>query len=583
MEDSSGHFINVASNVDLGNVSIPKTYEEATASRFVAKWREAMTKEIKALILNKTWKEVDRCDVPHGKSITKSRWVFDLKFLRDGTIERFKARFVACGYSQIFGQDFYHTFAATMRATSLRLFFAIAAGRKMRVHQFDVSNAFTQADIDAEIYVEAPKGYESKGRDGKNRVLKLQKALYGTKQAARLWQETLVAKLKAMGFTQSPNDPCLFRYVGPHGECLIAAYVDDLLCAVSSKKTLEWFQSQFIKTDENPGGFYAKYLGPLHFFLGMAVDQHADYSISVNQTKYIEKMLNKFVPSHDMNAIKHSKPCVVEKFKELSTATSDLEREEMKNLPYLQVIGSLLYVMCMTRPDVAFHVTTLCKFMHDPSRDCYDAAIALLLYLGHTKDMVGLHYDGNSAAPPGLGDSSHAESLTSGKAARTMVENNHGLIAYSDASWRSKAGSYSSYGYVIYLFGGVVSFASKYLKVVALSSAEAEYAAASQTCRELTFVRKVCTDLGLEIQGRVCVAVDNTAAISIIHNPGVTARNKHFDDATHYIRDEYAHNRIGPIHVTTDAQKADGFTKPLDAATWTWWRGAVIPTTHPKM
>ena len=89
--------------------------------------------------------------------------------------------------------------------------------------------------------------------------------------------------------------------------------MDDLLCAVSSKKTLEWFQSQFIKTDENPGGFYAKYLGPLHFFLGMAVDQHADYSISVNQTKYIEKMLNKFVPSHDMNAIKHSKPCVVEK------------------------------------------------------------------------------------------------------------------------------------------------------------------------------------------------------------------------------------------------------------------------------
>ena len=83
----------------------------------------------------------------------------------------------------------------------------------MRVHQFDVSNAFTQADIDAEIYVESPKGYESKGRDGKYRVLKLQKALYGTKQAARLWQETLVAKLKAMGFTQSPNDPCLSMHV----------------------------------------------------------------------------------------------------------------------------------------------------------------------------------------------------------------------------------------------------------------------------------------------------------------------------------------------------------------------------------
>ena len=103
-----------------------------------------------------------------------------MKFLRDGTIDRFKARFVACGYSQVFGKDYVHTFSATLRATSFRLLLAIAAGRKLRVDQFDVTSAFTQADIDAEIYIEPPKGFGSKGRDGQTQVLKLKKALYGT-------------------------------------------------------------------------------------------------------------------------------------------------------------------------------------------------------------------------------------------------------------------------------------------------------------------------------------------------------------------------------------------------------------------
>ena len=151
----------------------------------------------------------------------------------------------------------------------------------------------------------------------------------------------------------------------------------------------------------------------------------------------------------------------------------------MAALPYLELVGSLLYVAGMTRPDVAYYVTTLCKFMHDPSPECYDAAISLLLYLGHTKDFVGLHYDGCTKAP---GDFGRLE--PDSDAVREYIESNYGFVAYSDASWRSAANKYSSYGYIVYLFGGVVSFASKYLKIVAMSSAEAEYAAASSpsTC-----------------------------------------------------------------------------------------------------
>ena len=578
MEDSTGHFFEMAANVNLGDIQIPKNYNEAIESRFEERWRAAMLKEITDLLRNETWDLVDRDQVPAGKRITKSRWVYDLKYLRDGTIERFKARFVACGYSQVYGKDFTHTFSATLRATSFRLFLAIAAGRKLQVHQFDVTSAFTQADMDAEIYVDPPKGFESKGKDGQPRVLRLKKALYGTKQAARLWQQALIKRLIAMGFKQSPHDPCIFRYVGKHGECLIGAYVDDLLCACSSPDTFAWFSSLFLHSDTNPDGFYGKHLGKVNYFLGMAIDQYDDYSISVHQMKFITKMLDKFIPSHQTNSIKHHKPCSPESFSKLSTAKDDLERERMAALPYLELVGSLLYVAGMTRPDVAYYVTTLCKFMHDPSPECYDAAISLLLYLGHTKDFVGLHYDGCTKAPSDFGRLEPDSDTV-----REYIESNYGFVAYSDASWRSAANKYSSYGYVVYLFGGVVSFASKYLKIVAMSSAEAEYAAASQACREMAYIRNVCADLGLTLKGRLCLGVDNSAAIAICENPGITARNKHFDDQIHYVRHDYEHQRVRVVYVPTDRQRADGFTKPLDPTTFFRWRENVVPANHPPV
>ena len=577
MEDSTGHMFEIASNVNLDSIDIPKTFEDAENSRFSERWRGAMLKEITELLRNKTWEPVDRSDVPPGRKIIKSRWVFDLKFLRDGTIERFKARFVACGYSQVYGKDYTHTFSATLRATSFRLFLAIAAGRKLQVDQFDVTNAFVQSELDTELYVEPPKGFITKGKDGKPQVLKLFKALYGTKQAARLWQQALIKRLTSMGFKQSPHDPCIFRYVGKHGECLVGAYVDDILCASSSPGALAWFSSNFLFSEQNQDGFYGKHLGKVNYFLGMAIDQFDDYSISVNQTKYISKMLDKFTAGHRSNSIKHHKPCSPESFAKLATAKDDMERERVSVLPYLEIIGSLLYVTTMTRPDVAYYVTTLCKFMHDPSLECYEAAISLLLYLGHTKEHVGLHYDGSTTAPPGFGRLEPDAFQVQG-----YIESNYGFVAYSDASWRSTANKYSSYGYVVYLFGGVISYASKYLKIVAISSAEAEYAAASQTCREVTYIRNVCADLGLILQGPLALGVDNTAAIAICENPGITARNKHFDDQVHYVRHEYDHNRVRLVYVPTDQQRADGFTKPLDPTTYLKWRENII-SAHPPV
>ena len=135
-----------------------------------------------------------------------------------------------------------------------------------------------------------------------------------------------------------------------------------------------------------------------------------------------------------------------------------------------------------------------------------------------------------------------------------------GFHAFSDASWNVPR---PSYGFCVFLANGPISFASKRLKS-ADSSCEAEYSAASKAARDIAFIRSVCADLGFTLSGRLVVGVDNTAAIDVARNLGVTARNKHFDREIHYIREQCELQRIVMEYVNTNVQTADIFTKCLD-------------------
>ena len=541
---------------ELADIPIPKSYDEANASKIRLRWIAAMEKEISDLIKHDTWELVSIDDVPKDRKVVKSRFVYTIKYNRDGTVERFKARFVACGYSQIKNFDYTDTFSATLRSTSFRLLMAIAAGKKLAIDHFDVTSAFTQSEIDAEIYVEAPPGnFTPKDGKGRPKVLKLKKALYGTKQASKLWQDTLVRHLtNNMGFKRLTYDPCLFmKHVDGH-VMIVGVYVDDVVLCHDKPELLSWFTREF--TGRN--GFNAKHLGKLKWFLGMAVDSHADGSITLNQTQYIDKLLNKFVPSHASSSKAHTMPCDPESFQRLTTSRSPLESEKASKLPYLEIVGSLLYLSTMTRPDIAYHMSVLCSFMHDPSRECYQAAINLLLYVGHTRH-YHLRYSGSTSAPDGLG---HVPEIGS----------NLGFVAYSDASWHKPDDlGFNMFGYVVCLYGGCVAFAAKRMKVIAHSSAEAEYAASSYTSKEVAFVRNVCSELELGLRGPVCLAVDNEAAIKIAENRGVTGRTKHFSDAIHYVRHMVDHLIIKIHYVSTHKQLADGFTKPLPKGKFREW------------
>ena len=558
LDDVSEQLLTISSDALICDVTTPKTFEEATKSRFADRWWEAMKTEITSLLEHKTWTLVDSSQVPNHRKVTKSRWCYTIKLNRDGSIERFKARFVVCGYSQVKGEDYTHAFSATLRATSFRLLMAIAAGEKLKLEHFDVKNAFTQSEIDSEIYTLPPKGFETKGKDGLPQVLKLVKSLYGTKQASRLWQlklrDTLVNK---MGFSNSLADPCLYcKRDDKGGVMIIGVYVDDIILAHKGVDL-----NDFIKAFTGPDGFNAKHLGKLNWFLGMGIDQHEDYSVTVNQELYTRKLIERFCPNRKPSMGKRAAPLDPTSFQKLRAAQTDLEREKAARVPYLQIIGSLLYLSCMTRPDIAYYMSVLCSFMHDPTVEAYGAALDLLLYVAHTPHSP-LSFTGVNTCPEGV-PQSHASHVT----------RNHGLIAYSDASWHkpNKLG-YNMFGYVVYLYGGPISFASKSLKVIALSSAEAEYAAAAFTCKELMFVRNLCDFLGVRLDGPTVMAVDNQAAIKIAENLGVTGRNKHFQDSLHYFRHLVDHRVVSPVYVTTKNQRADGFTKPLDNTTFKRWK-----------
>ena len=557
-EDVSEQILSISPDALLGDITIPENYEAAERSRFWPRWLEAMKIEIESLISLGTWEYVDRSDVPKGRQITKSRWVYDLKLKRDGTIERFKARFVVRGFSQVKGQDYTESYSATLRATSFRLLMALAAGEKLKCEHFDVKNAFVQSNMDSEIYVESAKGFPTKGKDVLPQVLKLVKSLYGTKQASRLWQMKLRDHLvNHMGFKCSMTDPCLYvKRDGKGGVMLLGVYVDDIILA-HKNSDLDWFIREFT----GPKGFDAKHLGKLTWFLGMACDQHEDYSISISQELYIAKLLDRFCPAKKASLQKRATPCASPlSFQKLRPAANDIEREKASRLPYLQLIGSLLYLSCMTRPDISYHMSILCSFMHDPTVEAYDAAIHLLQYIASTSH-AQIKFTGHTTPFNGLPREVHDQ-----------VSKNHGFVAYSDASWHKpdKLG-FNMFGFVIYFYGGPISFTSKRLKIVALSSAEAEYAAASYTCKEISFVRNVCNDLDVPLDGATVLAVDNEAAIKIVENMGVTGRNKHFDDSLHYIRYLYDHRAIKPVYVTTKNQRADGFTKPLEKSPFTLW------------
>jgi hypothetical protein len=236
--------------------STPSTFEEATDRQV---WRNAMMKEYNSIMKNDVWEVVRR---PEGKSMVTFRWLYKLKYVVDGSIEKYKAHFVVWGFSQVEGVDYDETFALAARYTSIRAMISIATEMGWKIHQMDVKTAFLNGLIQEEVYIEQPLGFEVHGRE--SHVCRLKKALYGLKQAPRAWYSRIDAYLQQLGFEKSEVDPNLYFIVVGEDPLILLLYVDDLF--ITGVERLITSCKESLASE-----FEMKDIGLMHYFLGLEV------------------------------------------------------------------------------------------------------------------------------------------------------------------------------------------------------------------------------------------------------------------------------------------------------------------------
>ncbi|CAI7811638.1 unnamed protein product [Closterium sp. NIES-54] len=271
-----------------------------------------------------------------GRRILSGKWVFHVKTAADGTIERFKARWVVRGYDQRHGIDFDQTFVPVSRHTSVRILLAIASARHLPLRQIDVKNAFLNALVDAVIYVEQPHTYG----EGDSCVCKLRKSLYGIKQALRLWQQYLHNILFEIDFKQLPHDPGMYRRDFRDEYILLTVYVDDLLYTISNNELLEQFKKNLAGCVDITCNHDVKQ------FLGLNIS-YSPEAIHLSATKYADELGKRFNIALAPLSTPYRTPG--------SNHKPDNKVLTLARLhTYQQQLGCLLFACVTCRPDLSY-------------------------------------------------------------------------------------------------------------------------------------------------------------------------------------------------------------------------------------
>ncbi|CAH9138265.1 unnamed protein product [Cuscuta epithymum] len=490
----------------------PKQFSQAI---LVPMWRQAMQREIHALEENGTWTLVQ---LPPGKKVVDSKWVYKIKYKPNGDVERYKARLVAKGFTQVEGIDFHETFAPVAKLVTVRCLLAVAAKRNWEVHQLDVNNAFLHGDLLEEVYMRIPQGFR---KGGDTRVCKLQKSIYGLRQASRNWYHKFTQSLLAVGFRQSRSDHSLFIFQQGKNHTFALIYVDDVILAGNDASHITRIKGYL--NDQ----FSIKDLGTLKYFLGIEVARSPEGFV-LSQRKYTLDILKE-------SGLLAGRPSQFPMEQNLKLRPDD-DSPLVDASSYRRLIGRLLY-LTVTRPDIVFSVSQLSQFLSQPRQSHFDAAIRVLRYLKQT---------------PGQG-------------IFLSADNDFSLKGYCDADWAgcSYTRRSSTGGRRNSLGNSPVSWRTKKQSVVSRSSAEAEYRAMAVTVSEILWLRWLLHDLTVPQTGPTSLFCDNQAARHIALNPVFHERTKHVEMDCYFVRERVASGEIQPCCISTTHQIADIFTKAL--------------------
>ncbi|KAK1618325.1 hypothetical protein QYE76_023842 [Lolium multiflorum] len=507
----------------------PATYEEAMMSPDSNKWQEAMKSEMGSMYDNKVWTLVD---LPDSRKAVENKWIFKRKTDADGNITVYKARLVAKGFRQIQGVDYDETFSPVAKLKSVRILLAIAAFFDYEIWQMDVKTAFLNGDIEEELYMVQPKGFvDPKNAD---KVCKLQRSIYGLKQASRSWNRRFDKVIKDFGFIQCHGEACIYKKVSGSSVAFLILYVDDILLIGNDIELLSSVKGYLNNS------FSMKDLGEASYILGIKI--YRDRSrrlIGLSQSTYLDKILKKFRMDESKKGFLPMLPGKVLS-KTQGPATAE-ERERMSNIPYASAVGSIMYAMLCTRPDIAHAVSLTSRYQSDPGMEHWTAVKNILKYLKRTKDMF-LCYGGD----------------------QELV-----VTSYTDASWNTDPDdSKSQSGYVFILNGAAVSWASSKQCTVAKSSTESEYIAASEASSEAVWMKRFIVELGVvpSALDPLIIYCDNMGAIANAQEPRSHKRLKHIKLRYHSIREYIEDGEVKICKVHTDLNVADPLTKALPRA-----------------
>jgi hypothetical protein len=413
---------------------------------------------------------------------------------------------------------------------SYKALFAIAAALDLEIEQMDVKTAFLYGSVDEEIFVEQPHGLN----DNTGRVCRLNKALYGLKQSPRIWYKTLAQFLQDNGFSFLDSDHSVFV----KGSTYIAVYVDDLLIIGPDRTELQCLKTRLSTR------FQMTDLGPIAFYLGMTVTRDRKNRIlRLGQKSYLEEGIRN-IGLWDSPLQKT--PMATGR---LDPAGDDYTAEPGLKTQYQSAVGTLMYAMLGTRPDIAFAVSLVSRYAANPTPAHMAAVKRIFQYLKGTIDLQ-LTFRGE---------------LTD-------------LVGYSDSDWGGDPSTRrSTAGFIFNIGSGAISWSSKRQPTVALSTCEAEYQGQTQAAKEAVWLRSLLKELNPVEQTPYATIIycDNQGAISLAKDPKFHPRTKHIAIQHHWVREKIADQEVDLQYVETNRQIADGLTKALPKDTFEAFRMAL--------
>jgi hypothetical protein len=515
----------------------PRSYKDERRRPDRHKWQEAREREIQTLEKNNTWIYED---APTDRVINPlpSQWVYKKKINSSGDI-KYKARLVLRGDLQ-FDHEFKDTYSPTARVTSTRTLIALATQQGLSLRSFDVEAAFVSADVDCEIYIQPPPGHSFPP----GKVARLQRSLYGLRQASALYWNKMHNFLTAYGFVQVSDEGTLFRLQTGNDVLYVSMYVDDGLVAFSSDQMYQRFLTA-LRTE-----FTLSSEGPLKDYLGIAIHYDNERGTTfLEQSKYVRDLLTKYNMINSSPVDTPVAPGTYFTGADCCDRADPAMKEAIKD--YQSLIGALLWLSISTRPDIAFATNQLARFLVNPGPSHFVAAKRVLRYLAGTSTF-GIRY-------------------------HRCTENANTLVAYVDADFAGNPEDRLSVtGFIVFLNGGPISWLSKRQPVVSVSSTEAEFYAASIAGLELLFYRRLMEQLGFPQQHPTTVFEDNAACIFLSKRSGQINRAKHIDTRVFRLRELVRSGVLELSKVSTKDQVADLFTKALPAQSFAQFRSSFL-------